>query len=227
MNKNSSPVKNGFLGPAFLLPFNPHAMAARRFLPLVVILFIVGCSTVHRAVQKSSVKDNTIDKSVTTGNSITQSITTEKADTTIKINADTAALNVFIRNVPNPLGEQFEDLDTIATDQTIESNAVKITIHTKPVYVNGKKTGTLITATAIKKEDSVKVVIDKKTVTNTNAQTQTKNDIIEVKKTNDVNKDIHKSGFNFSGVLVVLGIFFLLLLVILYYLKSKNKSISV
>lgn len=174
---------------------------------------LVSCSTIHKVQNKKVAKENTVDKSITTGSTYTQSITTEKADTLLKLKADTARIQVFL---PVSLQE-----DTTSTDQEIETDHVKISIHAKPVFINGKKTGTNITATAIKKADSVSVIIDKKTITNSYEQTQNKKDITQTKNEKEVATQTDKKRFNIAGLLCTLGIVLLILILIYHYLKKQ------
>jgi len=210
-SKNNCPVKNGLHRITVSSLSNPYAAASRLFLQGVLILLFTSCSSTHKLTQKTSTKETSTDKSITTGTTYSQSITTEKVDSTIVLKADSARINMFVP----------ADFDTASIDQEIESGNIKITIHAKPVIVNGKRTGTNITATAIKKEDSVTVKVDKKTITNVTAQTQTKNDITEVSKSKEINKDIKKSRFSFTGILLCLGILIILLIAAYYYFKHK------
>lgn len=196
-----------------------------RFLGVALFFLLtscISCSTVHKIQQKTVDKENTADHSITTGTINSQTITTEKADTLIKIKADTAQIKLFISNVPSPPGEGVGDeADTAETNQSIESSDLKITIHSKPIYRNGKKTGTAITATAIKKADSLAVKIDKIIVSNIQAQTQTKKDITQQKQVSQVNKETQKKRFNLAGMLTVLGIIIIVLVILYYYLKKQ------
>lgn len=181
------------------------------FMLLSVVLF--SCSTVHKAAQSHKEKESTVDKSVTQQTNKTQTVTTEKADTTIETKADTTALWLY---VPDTLS----DPDYV---QTIENNEMKFSIRATPVYKDGKKKGATINAVYVKKKEEFKVKIDKKTITNTEAQTQIKNDISQQKTTNDKTKAVDKKPTNFIQMFSIIG--FVLLFIILFvaykYLKKQ------
>jgi hypothetical protein len=213
----------------------PKDRLSRLFGIGLFLLLFTSCSSIHKLANKKVAKDVTTDKSVTNSNTYTQSITTEKTDTLIKIKADTAHLNLFIPDiVPSPLGEGVGD-EAAGTDeaqkkkqpaeviQFLDGGNIQLSLKSTPVYTNGIQTGTQITATAIKKADSINVKIDKTTITNSHEQTQTKKDITQKKVEKQVQKDVTKKRFNIAGMLCTFGIILLILLAVYYYLKKRNQ----
>lgn len=191
---------------------NPSPRALSLFLGMGLFILLVSCSSVHKLTAKKTDKENTVDKSVITETIKNQTITTERADTTIATKADTAQLKIYL-----PEDTTF---DSAAIDQHIQSGNIEITLHTKPVIKNGKKTGTTITATAIKRADSVQVKIEKTTISNTDAQTQTKNDIVEKKQTTQVNKEVTKKRPALASFVITWGILLLIILLVYRYRKK-------
>lgn len=205
MSKNYLPVEPRFFG-CYKYPLNLSAAATRLCLWLGII-FLSSCSSSHKIKSSSKQKENTIDKTVIEQSSTTQIVTKEKADTIISTKADTATINFFVPS------------DSITVEQEIESGNLKIKITSKPVFVNGIKKGNTITATAIKKKEDLKVVIDKTSTTNIEAQTKKKNDIVTSKVIKEDNKQVDTKLFPWTWIIVL----FLLLSVIARYIYVKYK----
>lgn len=216
MIKNSTPMEprsQGFVA----YPGDLSVRAGCPYLRVVFILLLVmlaSCSSTKKLKQSHSEKESTIDKTEISKNSISNIVTTEKIDTVIHIDADTTGISYYVPW----LGDQ----DTTTSYQEAETPTEKIKISIKPVMRGGKRVSSLVTATSIKKADSITVKVEKKTVSNIQEQTQQKNNISTAKEIKDSSKQVAKKGFRFTGVLVVIGILILLLLALYYYLKKKK-----
>jgi hypothetical protein len=213
MIKNNSPVENGSLR-CYKYLSDLSAAATRAFICLGIFL-LMSCGASHKIKSVEKQKESTVDKSTINEKSTTQINKHEKADTVVSTAADTATLKVFITDILNA------DEDTAATEQEIETDHLKIKIISKPVIVKGIKKGNMITATAIKKSEDLKIIIDKTTETNIEAQTKTKNDVVSKKTIKETNKKIDRS---MSWIWWIIAA--ILIIVLLRYLYRKYVKVN-
>ncbi len=187
-----------------------------RFVGAGLFILITGCASSHKMLTRNSNKTDSVSHASSMDITHTQSIISENADTTILISPDTATLKIFVPNI-------LADEDTSSTAQELQTDHLKITIITKPIFSSGKKIGINISAQAIKKVDSLKVKVNKTTVTNVETQTKTKSDITLKKSSSQTDKNVKRKGFNFISTVIIWLIIFALLIIGYFWLKKQYK----
>lgn len=199
------------------LPSDLSVRTTRLFLRVGFIFLLAlatSCSSTKKLKQSHTEKETSVDRTLTATSTLSAITTTEKLDTTVHLKADTTSFRYFT---------PWLEADTATHFQEVETPTAKISIAIKPVFAAGRRTESQVSVTAIKKKDSVTVKIDKKTEANVAVQMQIKNDITGTKETKVSAKTVEKKRFNFTGVLLCLGMLIILIIAIYYYLKNKKR----